>query len=454
MNPSKNASKRLGQTLRESKRKIIYGRPEEQRRLPIAFLGVLGVAIFVIGMSIGFIANDVASADTSESTEQQQDFLDGQSDANVDPEQAVDYGQFWEVWDAIKEYHVDQDATDQELFYGALRGMVRSTDDPYSDYFNPEEAKKLTQELENGSFEGIGAEIGKRDDYLVVITPLPNSPAMNAGLREGDIILKIDDEDAVGMSVEYGVYLIRGEKETNVTLQVVREGEEEPFDIVISRNTIEYDSVAWEMIEEGDKKIAYIELRQFNQDAAALMQTSVNEFLLEDPDAVILDLRNNGGGVVDGAISIASLFIEKGKTVLIEEYYDGTEETYVTEGTHPLSEIEVVVLMNGGSASASEIVAGALRDYDKATLLGTTTFGKGTVQRLIPLKDESLLKLTSARWLTSQREQIEKNGIEPDYVVERAEDDFAGEKDTQKDAAVQYLTERDKFDKKYTSNKE
>jgi carboxyl-terminal processing protease len=463
MSPLKNGSKRSEQTSKESK--VVYGRPQDAKRLPVGFLSVLGVSLFIIGISIGFIANDVARETDSgivsaATTEEAQEFLERgeeyneQSDDGETESAEIEYDQFWEVWDAVQKYHVDQDATDAELFYGALQGMVNSTDDPYSAYFNPEEAQQLTQELENGSFEGIGAEIGRRDGYLVVIAPLPNSPALNAGLRSGDIILKIDEEDATGMSIEYGVFLIRGEKETTVTLQVAREGEDEPLDIAIERNTIEYDSVAWEMIEQDGKKLAYVELRQFNQDASALLQTAINEFLLENPDGVILDLRNNGGGVVEGAIEIASLFVESGNPILIEEFYDGREETYATDGTHPLAEMETVVLVNGGSASASEIVAAALRDYDKAELVGTTTFGKGTVQRLIPLEDDSLLKLTHARWLTSQRAQIEKEGIEPDYVVEREEDDFADEKDTQKDAAIEYFTDQESFQKKVTNNEE
>lgn len=458
MKPLKQDSKQLERTSPVKTHKVVYGRPEKKETLPKTFIGIVCATFFLLGISAGFLLHDTSfvAADNGAitTTQEQQEFLNKENIPQEYQNANIDYSQFWVVWSEIKKSHIDQDASDAELFYGALKGMVGSTNDPYSEYFTPEEAAQLKQQLQNGSFEGIGAEIGKKDDYLVVIAPLPNSPAEQAGLQAGDIITKIDDQDAIEMSIDYGIFLIRGEKGTTVVLTVLREGEEEPLEIAIERNTIDYKNVEWSLIEKDGKKIVYIELREFSEDAAQLMQEAVNEFLLENPDGIIVDVRNNGGGVVSGAVSIASLFLDDDTPILIEQFFDGKEEIYKTEGTHPLKDIPTVVLLNGGSASASEIVAGALRDYDRATLIGTTSFGKGTVQTLVSLSDSSLLKLTHAKWLTPNREQINDVGIDPDYVVEREEDDFADEKDTQKDAAVLYLTDVDAFTKKYPQEKE
>lgn len=345
----------------------------------------------------------------------------------------VSFGQFWDVWNWVKESYYEQPVSDLDLYYGAMAGLMKGLGDEHSSFFNPKEASDFNSDLE-GSFEGIGAEIGMRDDQLVIIAPLEGSPAEQAGLMPGDAIYAIDGEDAAPLSVEEAVTKIRGEKGTSVTLTISRDGMEEAFDVQIVRDTINIDSVEWKMRDDG---VAVVSIYMFNEDTTQLFTAAVNDLLAQGAKGVVLDLRSNPGGLLTSAIEVASSWTGK-QTVLIEKEKDKqTEFPGVLDAR--LSDMPTVVLVNGGSASASEIVSGALQDYGYAKLVGTTTFGKGSVQDYRELDDGSAVKLTVAQWLTPKGRFINKIGIEPDEKVDLTVEDLQAGNDPQMDKALEVL---------------
>lgn len=364
----------------------------------------------------------------------------------------VDFRQFWKVWEYIKENYVNEDIPETKLFYGAMTGLVSSLGDPYSVFFDPEISEKFEQEL-SGSFEGIGAEIGIRNNSLTIIAPLAGTPAQRAGLLPGDIILKIDDTDTTNIALDYAVSIIRGKKGTPVVLNVYRKGEDAPKDVTIVRDTIEIDSVklsdrtngsdnnGHDGIELLDGDIAYIELLYFNENTLADWNKTIQEVLLKNPKGIILDLRNNPGGFLSTAIEIAGDWADS-QVVVSEKFRDGVEISHKANRQPRLNHIPTVVLVNGGSASGSEIVAGALQDYDLATIVGETTFGKGSVQDLKKFKDGSSVKLTIAEWLTPDGRNINQEGIVPDVIIERTPEDIDQDKDPQLDKALEILQQQ------------
>lgn len=345
----------------------------------------------------------------------------------------VDFNVFWDVWNLIKDSYVDRPVSEKELFYGALEGLLGSLDDPYSVFFDPALADEFNGELE-GTFSGIGAEIGERDELIVVIAPLAESPAETAGLLAGDKIVAIDGEDAIGISVNQAVSRIRGEEGTEVTLTVLRDGIDDVFDITITRGEIHLNSVEWEIRDDG---IAVIDVYMFNEETTPLFQEAVQEVLTSDASGIILDLRNNPGGLLTEAINLAGFWIN-GETVVIQKVGDKQQE-FSAGGVASLAGIPTVVLVNGGSASGSEILAGALQDYGAATLIGEQTFGKGSVQEYYEYSDGSAVKITVAEWLTPKGRSINKTGIEPDIEVELTVEQFNAEETPQFDAAIDYL---------------
>jgi carboxyl-terminal processing protease len=345
----------------------------------------------------------------------------------------VDFNLFWQVWNLVKKEYVHQPVQDTKLFYGALAGIVAALGDPYSVFFDPETAQKFQQELQ-GTFEGIGAEIGIKDNQLTIIAPLPDTPAEKAGLKAGDKILAINGQDTSGMALDYAVSLIRGPKGTDVTLTVWREGWEKEKEIKITRDKIESVSVKWEM--KGD--IVYLEINHFNEDTRERVNQAVNEILLKNPKGIILDLRNNPGGFLDTAVDVAGEWIEN-DVVVIEQDQSGEKNAQKSSGLARFQNLKTVVLINEGSASASEIVAGALSDYGKATLVGKKTFGKGLVQNLESLSDGSAVKITVSEWLTPKGRQIDKEGIAPDVDVDLTEEDYNAGRDPQLDKALELL---------------
>lgn len=345
----------------------------------------------------------------------------------------INFNLFWDVWNVAKNDYVHQPVRDTELFYGALAGIISSLGDPYSVFFDPETAADFKQELE-GTFSGIGAELGIKKNQLTIIAPLPDTPAERVGLKAGDQILAIDGRDTTDMALDYAVSIIRGEKGTDVTLAVWREGWDKMKDFKITRDKIEVASVKWEM----KKDIAYIEINHFNEDTSRRFNQAVMDLLAKTPKGIILDLRNNPGGFLNAAVEIAGEWILN-DVVVIEQKDDGKKDEERSEGLARLQNLKTVVLVNQGSASASEIVAGALQDYGKATLVGEKTFGKGSVQNLEPLPDGSAVKITVAEWLTPKGRLIDKEGIVPDIEISLTEGDYNADRDPQLDKAIEII---------------
>ncbi len=349
----------------------------------------------------------------------------------------VNFNLFWEVWQKIQASYIDRPVSETKLLYGAMSGLVGSLGDPYSLFFEPVEAKKFTDDLK-GKFEGIGAEIGLRDGIITIIAPLPGTPAELAGLKAGDKVIEIDGASTEKMDLDAAVNKIRGKKGTAVKLKIYRPKDNNYKEIDIIRDEIKILSVKMEMKENN---IAYIQITNFNEDTEELFQKAVNEILIKNPRGIILDLRNNPGGYLDRSIEIASYWLSPGQIVVKEELNGGEKIQHLANGLAQLRTIKTVVLINGGSASASEIVSGALQDFDLAELVGEKTFGKGSVQALEELSDGSSVKLTVARWLTPKDRQINVVGIEPDIKIELTEDDFNAGKDPQMDKAIEMLTQ-------------
>jgi carboxyl-terminal processing protease len=347
----------------------------------------------------------------------------------------VDFAEYWDLWDVIKQRYAKQPVDQKAMFYGALRGMVASLGDPHSVFLDPEESKGFTQEL-SGAFEGIGAEIGNKKDQLVIVAPLPGSPAEKAGLKAGDRILSIDGLDTTGMALDEAVSHIRGPKGTQVKLEILRgAADAKPKTFSVTRDTIAIQSVKVSYLKSPKgKKLALVEVNHFNGDTLDRFLDAVTQVKAQNVDGLVLDLRNDPGGFLDAAIGMLGEWAP-GEVVVSERFADGSVEPHRATGKGRLKDLKTLVLVNGGSASASEIVSGALQDLGKGTLLGTQTFGKGSVQDLIDLKDGSSVKLTIAKWLTPKGNNIDIDGITPDFVVDRSEDDYDNDRDPQLDAA-------------------
>lgn len=383
---------------------------------------------FLVGLLVGKKTSDVNNEqDLAESYFEFKNFPSYVSSG-------IDEDLYREVWEKVKQNYVGADEiTDEQLFYGSLEGMVNSLDDPYSVFFDPETSEKFEQDL-SGSFEGIGAEIGIREGQLMIIAPLADTPAAKAGLLAGDYILEIDTEDTADMSIDEAVTKIRGEAGSTVVLTIYRQGFEEPTEYPIVRGQIDVPSVTWEMKDN----IGYIKISHFNSDTDQLFSEAVNEILANNSTGIILDLRNNPGGFLDSAINIASYWIDD-DVVVYEKFSDGSEIKYPAVGKPKLMDLKTMVLINQGSASGSEIVAGALQDLNKATLVGQKSFGKGSVQNYVELKDGSAIKITVANWYTPNQRQITEIGIDPDVEVEYTFEDFNDDVDPQMDKALELL---------------
>ena len=350
-------------------------------------------------------------------------------------QQNIDFDLYWDIWDILKSQHVKgEEISDKELFYGSLQGMVDAVKDPYTSFMDPSETRSF-QDTMSGTFEGIGAEVGIRDGVLTIIAPLEGSPAERSGLKPGDKVLSVNGSSTEKMSLDEAVYRIRGEKGTEVVLSVGREGVEEIKDITITRGVIELESVKTEIRDDG---IFVIEISHFNSDTISSFRRAVSEIKEKDPEGIILDLRNNAGGYLDTSIEVASAWIEDGP-VVIEELGSQQRKEYSARGRAELKDIPTVVLVNKGSASASEIVAGALQDYEKGVVVGEQTFGKGSVQSLVPMKDGSSVKVTVARWLTPKGNSISEHGVTPNEKVEFTLEDYEEGRTPQRDRAIEIL---------------
>ena len=356
---------------------------------------------------------------------------------DVCPPEDINFSLFWESYNKIKEKFVDNNRIDtQEIIYGAISGMVKSLDDPYTVFFSPKDTKRFIEDVQ-GVFEGVGMEIDIRKGQLQVIAPLEGTPAQEAGLLAGDKILKVDDDSTADITIEEAVNLIRGPRGTDVVLTIYREDWQESKEITITRGVIEIPSLKWELLENDS--IVYLKLYQFSQKAGFDFRKAVFEILDTPPKKIIIDLRNNPGGYLEIAQNIAGWFLEKGELVVVEEFGDGSKIEYKANGTPVFLDYKVVVLINEGSASGSEILAGALRDNRNIPLIGEKSFGKGSVQALVELREGSSLKITVAKWLTPDGHLITEIGLEPDTEVKMTIEDYKEDRDPQLNKAIEVL---------------
>jgi len=354
------------------------------------------------------------------------------------PPEEIDFSLFWESWDKLQEKFVSpENFNTQNMIYGAISGMVKSLGDPYTIFFSPQDTKTFLEDV-SGRFEGVGMEIGIRKGQLQVIAPLEGTPAKRAGLRAGDKILKIDDVLTGDLTIEEAVALIRGPRGTEVSLTIFRKESEAPKEIKVKRAVIEIPSLKWELKEN----IAYIKLYHFSEKASSDFTEASIEILESPAQKIILDLRDNPGGYLEVAQYIAGWFLERGQTVVIEDFDDRQDQIiYKTEGNAKLLDYPIVVLINQGSASASEILASALRDNRSIKIIGEESYGKGSVQELENLRDGSSLKITVADWLTPKGNRITNEGLDPDIKVEMTEEDYEQERDPQLDKAIETIRE-------------
>jgi len=347
---------------------------------------------------------------------------------------------FWQAYDIVHEYYVDQPVDDELLMQGAIRGMLESLGDQHTTYMDPKEYEDATTDLA-GEYEGIGAWVNTEGDFLTIVEPIKGSPAEEAGLLPGDQIIGVDGEDVTGVLPELVRQKVLGPKGSTVILTIRRtheEDDDEVFEVTIKRASIQVASVESEMLEDG---IAYVRLRNFGERTDRELKNQLQDLMDQNPSGLILDLRNNTGGFLDTAINVASEFLEDG-VILYEDYGDGTRDTLDVKGGGTATEIPLVVLVNEFSASASEVVAGAIQDYERGLLVGVTTFGKGSVQSWIPLDNEQgAVRVTVARWLTPEERQISELGLTPDVEIERTDEDFTADLDPQLDKAIEILNQ-------------
>lgn len=398
--------------------------------------GSIGTALFfsAIFFFIGYLAGNRTSAPSLDFAR----VYNGQSTAHVD------FALFWKVWDLLTEKYVDHATLDaQSMLYGAINGMLSATGDPYTVFLDPTDYAALNEEL-SGSFEGIGAEIGIKDDVLTIIAPLNDSPAQKAGLRAGDKVLEIEGESTAGITADDAVKKMRGPKGTELHMKIVRLNEhkvvEDARDVTIVRDTIHIKSVR---VDYKDGNIAHVRLSQFGDDTITEFNRAITEMQARDVRGIVLDVRNDPGGILHVATVVASKFLAPRSVVVMEQDAQGKRTNLYTTGKNPLVEMPTVVLMNEGSASASEILAGALRDNrDDVVLVGRRTFGKGSVQELIPTSAKTAAKITTAKWLTPSGEHINDTGIAPDVDVEYTSEDYEAGRDPQLDKALEILQEK------------
>ena len=351
---------------------------------------------------------------------------------------SADFAPFWKVWNTINEKYPRADKiTDQNRVYGAISGLMGSLDDPYSVFFGPDDAQAFEDGIA-GNFTGIGMEVGIKDRVLTVIAPLKDTPAYRANIKPGDKILKIDKTVTSGLSIEKAIKLIRGEKDTTVILTIFREGNKDPMEIKVIRDTINIPTLDTELRPDG---IFVIKLYSFSANSASLFRNAIKKFAESGTDKLLLDLRGNPGGYLDSAVDISSWFLPNGKTVVTEDYGDDKKPTIFRSNGYNVfnDKLKFVILIDSGSASASEIVAGAMQDHGRAKIVGDKSFGKGSVQEAIKVTPDTLLKITVAKWLTPNGISISDKGLTPDYTVEITKKDLENKKDPQMDKAVELL---------------
>ncbi len=411
---------------------------------------IITIAIVLVISGMSFFGGFYSGKNTQKNTcFAGQDFVylnGGDNQASSSPEslkgepKEIDFSLYGQVWSLLSQDFVNKDKLNsQEMFYGSLRGLVGSMNDPYTIFMDPKETKEFSADMA-GTFEGIGAEIALKNNLITVVAPLDGMPAQKAGIKAGDKIFAINGTSTAGFTTDAAVRLIRGPKGTKVKLSIMRTGFEKPKDFEISREIIVVKSVKVEFRKDG---LAVLRISSFGDDTLNLFEDAVKQIQAKKPKGLILDLRNNPGGYLDAAVAISSEWVSSGR-VVTEKFSDGTVKNYQSNGNGRLENIPTAVLVNGGSASASEIVSGALLDLKKGTIIGEKTFGKGSVQSIRELPDGSSVKVTVAKWLTPAGNSINDTGIAPMVEVKLSADDFNKNLDPQLNKAVEVLLKKKK----------
>ncbi|MBL4695102.1 S41 family peptidase [Candidatus Gracilibacteria bacterium] len=397
-------------------------RPDVERSRGVWGYIIVAVLAFVIGWQFLAVAEYFG-------------YDDDEVEVNEVVKQA-DLDLFWGVWERLHQRYLRDEALDEdELIYGAIAGMVKALDDSYTVFMNPEESEAFTASL-NGKLEGIGAELTVEQGILTIVSPLRDSPAERAGLEPGDIIYQIEDEFTGDMTLMQAVTRIRGEKGTAVKLTLIRDDVPEPFDVSIIRDSIDLDAVT---VEELNGDITYLSVNQFNDKTLEQFSNAVSDMLDDKPQGVIVDLRFNGGGYLDIAVDLLSFLLPSQVEAVTLQERGMEDDVRMTNGGAKITDVPLVVLVNQGSASASEILAGAVQDHERGVIMGTQSFGKGTVQEVEYFNDGSSLRMTIARWITPSDQDINKVGITPDVIVEISDEDIENDYDRQKEDAAEYL---------------
>ncbi len=364
-----------------------------------------------------------------------------------DPEKNVNPAIMWGVWRLLqKNYITPERLKTQEMLYGAVGGLVAALGDPYTVFMTPSENEEFHESLQ-GKLEGIGAELTLREGDVVVVAPLKGSPASEAGLQPEDIIVKVNGKEVEGQTLAKVVDQIRGPKGTSVRLSILRSGEDELLDIEIVRDEIKVPSMEFEVKKTATGSVGYIALNQFGDDSVDEVRRALESFEGEDIEALVFDVRYNGGGYLEGAVELSSYFLKEGKVVSVQRRSGEPVQHYVSG--HVLApDLPVAVLINEGSASASEIFAGALQDHKRATIIGKKSFGKGTVQEVFDLPGGSSIRITTAKWLTPSGRDLGSEGIIPDIDIDRTREDREKKRDPQLDAALEWLLDGEDVTKK------
>lgn len=385
---------------------------------------------FLVGQAFPFLKLNNSSSPTLQTN---------QTTSTTDSEELNDlFSPFWETWNYVIDQYVDQPVDQTLMMRGAISGMLGSLGDPHTSYMDPEMFRQQNAPLQ-GEYEGIGAWVDVTGEYIIIISPMPNSPAEKQGLKPDDQVIAVDGEDMTGLEGNLVLRRILGEAGTDVTLTILRPSTNATFDVTITRQKIDIPSVTGEMLEDN---IAYIQLINFGESTHQDLKIILKDLLKQKPVGLILDLRNNGGGYLNTAIDVASEFVSQ-SPIMYEEFGDGKRITYKAKPNGMATEIPLVVLINEGTASASEITAGAIQDYERGVLVGKTSYGKGSVQNWVTLqKDQGAIRVTIARWLTPKERQINQIGLAPDYEVEITENDIEAERDTQLEKAIDLLLKK------------
>jgi carboxyl-terminal processing protease len=362
--------------------------------------------------------------------------------SNKDPQvvTSADFAPFWKVWNIINQkYPNPEKASDQDRVWAATEGLVSALNDPYTVFFPPKDAKSFNEQIK-GEFTGVGMEVGVKDGILTVIAPLKNTPAEKAGIKAGDKILKIGDTTTSELPLDKAIEMMRGAKGTSVTLTVAHEGSETAHEVTIVRDVITIPTIDHKIL---DGNVHVISLYNFDANAADLFKTEILKFKQSGSDKLIIDLRGNPGGYLDAAVDMASWFLPQGSIIVKEDYGTKQKQDVLRSKGYDIfdgSNLKMAILVDGGSASASEILSGALSEHKVAKLIGTQTFGKGSVQELVPVTDDTYVKVTIAQWLTPNNVSISLKGLTPDIAIKPVKGDEIGKNDTQLDRAIKYVT--------------